>query len=321
MAVYTILSDQDVEIIRDAFGLSDIVTFKGIAEGVSNSNYFLETTEARYILTIYEAMTEVSELPFFLGATEWAAKHNLPTALPIHTKNGDLTFEINGKTLALCSFLKGVSPKTPNANQVRSAGIALAKLHMALMNYPNQRQNDLGPNAWVGMWDEIAEDADRFEIGVKDLVDEDMRVIIENWPENLPKGFIHADLFPDNVLYIGDEVSGLIDFYFGATDYFAYDLAIMLNAWCFLPLGREFDLTKGKALLAGYESIRPLDAHEKAAMPLLARGAALRFFLTRMKDWLRPNDGAMVTKKDPKEYSSRLAFHRATKSLFDYGGD
>ena len=320
MAVYTILSDQDVEFIREAFGLGAIMTFKGIAEGVQNSNYFLETEDARYILTIYEAMTEVAELPFFLGATEWAAKHDLPTALPIHTKNGDLTLNLNGKTLALCSFLKGFSPKTPNVNQVKSAGIALAKLHLALENYPNKRTNDLGPNAWPKMWNVIADDADKFETGVKKLIDEDLKEIVQNWPQNLPSGFIHADLFPDNVLYVGDEVSGLIDFYFGANDFFAFDLAIMLNAWCFLPLGREFDLTKGRALISGYESIRQLNESEKSAMPLLARGAALRFFLTRMKDWLRPDDGAIVTKKDPKEYSSRLAFHRAAQSLFDYGG-
>jgi homoserine kinase type II len=319
MAVYTILSDDDVEIIRQAFDLSPIIAFKGIAEGVQNSNYFLETEESRYILTIYEAMTDVKELPFFLGATEFAAKNSIPAALPIHTKNGDLTFNLNGKTLALCSFLKGVSPKTPNVAQVRSAGIALANLHLAMQNYPNKRVNDLGPIAWQNMWNIISDKAGGFEIDLKSHIENDLLEIAQNWPHDLPKGFIHADLFPDNVLYIGDKVSGLIDFYFAANDYFAYDLAIMLNAWCFLPLGREFDLTKGRALLAGYESVRPLTPSEKNAMPLLARGAALRFFLTRMADWLKPNDGAMVTKKDPREYSARLAFHRNAKSMFDYG--
>lgn len=321
MAVYTILVDEDVEKIRLAFGLSAIIAFKGIAEGVSNSNFFLETEDARYILTIYEAMTDVKELPFFLGATLFAAQNDLPTALPINTIDGNLTFEIKGKTCALCSFLKGYSPKSPNVAMVRSAGVALANLHVKLQNFSLKRENDLGPNSWKKMWQKIANDADKSEIGIKKLIDNDIENIEKNWPQNLPKGFIHADLFPDNVLFIGDEVSGLIDFYFGATDFFAYDLAIMLNAWCFLPLGREFDLTKGRALIQGYESVRKLSNEEKNIMPLLALGAALRFYLTRMTDWLKPDDGAMVTKKDPREYSARLAFHRAAKSIFDYGGD
>lgn len=322
MAVYTILSDDDINEIKNAFNLGDIIAFKGIAEGVSNSNYFIETVDNRYILTIYEAMTEVSELPFYLGATEYAAQHNLPTALPIHTNYGAITHAIGDKTCALCSFLKGISPKTPNAAQVYSAGEALAKLHLSLSDFPMRRKNTLGSDGWKAMWESCRDGAEKTEIGVAALVDGDIKEIENNWPKEgaLPTGFIHADLFPDNVLFVGDEVSGMIDFYFGATDFFAYDLAIMLNAWCFLPLGREFDLTKGRALLMGYQSVRKLGDEEKSQIPLLARGAALRFFLTRMIDWIKPDEGALVKKHNPLEYSARLAFHRAAKSLFDYGG-
>lgn len=320
MAVYTQLSDEQIEEVRMAFGLGEITLFKGIAEGVSNSNFLIETIDNRYIFTIYEAMTDVSELPFFLGATEHAAIKGLDTALPIHTKNGAITYEIAGKKCALCSFLKGVSPKAPNVDQVRSAGCALAKLHLALSDYQLSRINNLGHDSWRNMWDRISLRAGDFETGLGELIIDDLEKIENFWPNDIPSGFIHADLFPDNVMFIGNEVSGLIDFYFAANDALAYDLAIMLNAWCFLPLGREFDLTKGKALLAGYESVRPLSDKEKAAMPILCLGAAMRFFLSRMTDWLTEFDGAVVNKKDPKEYTARLAFHRSAKSIFDYGG-
>lgn len=319
MAVYTNLSDEDLEEVRMAFGLGDIISFKGIAEGVSNSNYYLEDVNSRYILTIYEAMTEVSELPFYLGATEEAAKHGLPTAKPVHTKDGALTYQIAGKTCALCTFLNGFSPKFPNVGQAKSAGAALAKLHLGLQDFGLKRENGLGPSSWAGLWAQCRSEAINLEETTGQLIDTDLQEIAQNWPKTLPKGFIHADLFPDNVLFLGNEVSGIIDFYFGATDFFAYDLAIMLNAWCFLPLGREFDLTKGRALIAGYESVRKLSDEECAAMPLLARGAALRFFLTRMIDWTKSMEGVVITKKDPREYSARLAFHRAAKSIFDYG--
>lgn len=321
MAVYTLLSDEDIDDIRKAFGLGEVLAFKGIAEGVSNSNYFLETADGRFILTIYEAMVNKNDLPFYLGATEYAAKMGLDTALPLHTIEGNLTFEIEGKSCAICSFLNGYSPRTPNVKQVKSAGRALAMLHNALEDYELKRENDLGPNDWLRLWDTCKNEAEALETGVRALIDSDIERISQSWPhgEELPKGFIHADLFPDNVLFTGNEVSGLIDFYYGCTDFFAYDLAIMLNAWCFINNGREYDITKGNALISGYESVRKLSDKEKELLPLFALGGALRFFLTRMIDWNKEMEGAIVTKKDPREYSARLAFHRAAKSAFDYG--
>ncbi|KAF0113212.1 MAG: homoserine kinase type II [Hyphomonadaceae bacterium] len=319
MAVYTILTDEDLETVRIAFGLGEINVIKGIAEGVQNTNYYVEAGGERHILTIYEKMVDVSDLPFFLGATEMAAKLGLPTARPIRTQSGEITLQIAGKTCSVCTFLNGISPRNPNATQAKSAGAALAKLHLALADSGLNRSNDLGPNAWPVLWDKCKLGAEQLETGVGKAIEADLADFAQYWPKDLPSGFIHADLFPDNVLFLGNEVSGLIDFYFAATDFFAYDLAVMLNAWCFLPLGREFDLTKGRALIAGYESVRKLSDAECAAIPILARGAALRFFLTRMMDWSRPDDGSIVTKKDPREYSARLAFHRAAKSIMDYG--
>jgi homoserine kinase type II len=319
MAVYTEPTDEELGSLLKGWGLSAPLAFKGIAEGVQNSNFLLETAQGRFIMTIYEKSVNTADLPFYLGATETAADKGLPAARPVHTATGQTTQTIRGKTCALCTFLSGVSAKRPSASQARAVGAALAQLHLALRDFPLTRANDLGPKNWAAMWAGRAQDADVLEIGTAAAIDADLVTISRDWPTDLPRGPIHADLFPDNVLYIGDTVSGLIDFYFACTDFLAYDIAVMLNAWCFEPNGREFDLTKGRALLAGYQSIRALDQAELDALPLLARGAALRFFLTRLVDWTTDMEGALVKKKDPRDYTSRLAFHRAAINGSDYG--
>jgi homoserine kinase type II len=319
MAVYTEPSDEELLTLLAGWGLSAPLAFKGIAEGVQNSNFLLETAEGRFILTIYERSVNVEDLPFYLGATEYAANAGLSAARPVHALDGASTQLIRGKTCALCTFLPGISAKRPSATQARAAGAALATLHAALANFPLIRTNDLGPNNWVEMWQGRGSDAEALETGSKIAITSDLDIISKHWPKTLPKGTIHSDLFPDNVLFLGDEVSGLIDFYFACTDYLAYDVAVMLNAWCFEPNGREFDLTKGRALLAGYQSVRALEPAERDALPLLARGAALRFFLTRLVDWTTDMGEALVKKKDPRDYTSRLAFHRAARDARDYG--
>lgn len=319
MAVYTEPTDEELAALLTAWGLSEPLAFKGIAEGVQNSNFLLETAEGRFIMTIYEKSVNVDDLPFYLGATETAANFGLPATRPVLTIDGARTQTIRGKTCALCTFLQGVSAKRPSAAQARAVGVALAQLHEVLKHFPLIKENDLGPNAWPHLWQGREGDGEALETGVAAAINGDIAIIVANWPTDLPTGTIHADLFPDNVLYLGDQVSGLIDFYFACTDFLAYDVAVMLNAWCFEPNGREFDVTKGAALLAGYQSVRPLEPAELAALPLLARGAALRFFLTRLVDWTADMDGALVKKKDPRDYTSRLAFHRAATSAADYG--
>ena len=321
MAVYTEPTDEELQTLLTGWGLSAPLAFKGIAEGVQNSNFLLETAEGRFIMTIYEKSVNTADLPFYLGATETAADRGLPAARPVHTITGATTQTIRGKTCALCTFLSGVSAKRPSASQARAVGAALAQLHLALADFPLTRKNDLGPSDWADMWAGRSGDDETLEVGTSAAIEVDLIAIAQGWPTDLPKGTIHADLFPDNVLYLGDTVSGLIDFYFACTDFLAYDVAVMLNAWCFEPNGREFDLTKGRALLAGYQSVRSLSQAELDALPLLARGAALRFFLTRLVDWTTDMDGALVKKKDPRDYTSRLAFHRAATSAADYGAD
>jgi homoserine kinase type II len=319
MAVYTEPTDDELQTLLTGWGLGAPLAFKGIAEGVQNSNFLLETPEGRFIMTIYEKSVAASDLPFYLGATEAAANAGLPAARPVHTLTGETTQTIRGKTCALCTFLSGVSPKRPTAVHARAVGIALAQLHIALRDFPLHKPNDLGPDAWAKMWAGRSGDAETLETGTHAAIESDLLAIAAQWPALLPRGTIHADLFPDNVLYVGDTVSGLIDFYFACTDFLAYDVAVMLNAWCFEPNGREFDLTKGRALLAGYQSVRRLEPSELDALPLLARGAALRFYLTRLVDWTTDMDGALVKKKDPRDYTSRLAFHRAATGASDYG--
>jgi homoserine kinase type II len=319
MAVYTEPTDEELQDLLAGWQLSAPLAFKGIAEGVQNSNFLLETAEGRFIMTIYEKSVNTADLPFYLGATERAADQGLPATRPVHTRAGARTQVLRDKVCALCTFLPGVSAKRPSANQARAVGVALAQLHAALADFPLTRANSLGPKAWGELWAGRAHDAEALEAGTAAAIETDLNVIGKQWPTDLPAGTIHADLFPDNVLYIGDVVSGLIDFYFACTDFLAYDIAVMLNAWCFEPNGREFDLTKGRALLAGYQSIRPLEPAECDALPLLARGAALRFFLTRLVDWTADLDGALVKKKDPRDYTSRLAFHRAVTRAADYG--
>jgi homoserine kinase type II len=321
MAVYTEPTDDELQTLLRGWGLSQPLAFKGIAEGVQNSNFLLETDEGRFIMTIYEKTVNTADLPFYLGATETAADKGLPAARPVHTITGETTQSIRGKTCALCTFLSGVSAKRPTAAQARSIGAALAHLHVALAEFPLKRRNDLGPTDWASLWIGRDQDAEDLEIGTAHAIESDLAYVMQCWPTDLPTGTIHADLFPDNVLYIGDRVSGLIDFYFACTDFLAYDVAVMLNAWCFEPNGREFDLTKGRALLAGYQSVRAFTTAELAALPLLARGAALRFFLTRLVDWTTNMDGALVKKKDPRDYTSRLAFHRAALNAADYGAE
>jgi homoserine kinase type II len=318
MAVYTDLSDEELAGLLARYDLGAARAFKGIAEGVENSNFYLETDSGRHILTIYEKRVNASDLPFFFAVMEQAARAGVPCPDPAHGRDGEVIQSVRGKPCAIISFLQGVSPRRPSAAQCRAVGAALARLHLALAGLEIERANALGAAAWPGLAAGREADMEALEPGSAALVAQDLAAL-RAWPADLPRGPIHADLFPDNVLFLGDAVSGLIDFYFACTDLLAYDLAIMLNAWCFEPNMREFDLVRGRALIAGYESVRGLSEPERAALPLLARGAALRFFLTRLIDWFGTPDGALVRRKDPREYLSRLAFHRRAAGPGDYG--
>ena len=314
VAVYTPVSDAQLSRFLARYDLGAPRAFKGIAEGVENSNFLLETDRGRYILTLYERRVRREELPFFLGLMRWAADRGFPCPLPQPDRQGALLGELNGRPAALVSFLPGLSATHPSVPQGRSAGEGCARLHLATAGFPGERANALGLAAWRPLWLPLRATAERLRPGLAAAIDADLDALERGWPRELPRGVIHADLFPDNVFFAGggDRFAGAIDFYFACTDALAFDLAVMLNAWAFGPAGLHGD--RARAVVEGYASARPLDTDERTALPLLARGAAMRFFLTRLADWEATPAGALVTRKDPLEYADKLAFWRSAAS-------
>jgi homoserine kinase type II len=318
MAVYTDVSFEELQVFLAAYDLGEPHVFKGIAEGVSNSNYFLQTEKGTYILTLYEMRVETSDLPFYLGLMEHLASAGIRCPTPVRARDGAVSGVLNERAAAVLTFLDGVSLRRPMAEHCQQAGLALAELHQAGASFPGGRANALGPKGWRTLADDCVGQADTVADGLRALIEDELATLESAWPLQLPQGVIHADLFPDNVLFVNDRVSGIIDFYFACNDSLAYDLAVTLNAWCFESDG-AFNVTKGRALVAGYQSKRALLPDEKVAFPLLCRGAALRFLLTRTYDWINRNPAALVRPKDPREFARRLRFHRNAKGPEAYG--
>ena len=318
MAVYTDITDEELAALLADFDLGTATSFKGIAEGVENSNFLLETETGRYILTVYEKRVNEADLPFFLGLMRWLAKHGYPSAEPMAARDGELIKRVRGKPCAIVEFLNGLSVRRPTAAHCREAGAGLAGLHLAAAGFPMVRPNALGQAAWAPMFAKLGAEAEALKPGLAKTIAGDLDRLAAGWPSGLPTGVVHADYFPDNVFFAGSKFAGTIDFYFACTDAFAYDVAVALNAWCFEPDG-SFNITAARQLLAGYESLRPLSDAERAALPILAHGAAMRFFLTRLHDWGATPAGALVRPKDPLEYERKLAVHRSSPDLVLFG--
>ena len=318
MAVYTDVTEGELESFLQEYPAGRLLSYKGIAEGSENSNFLLHTSTGSFILTLYEKRVDIDDLPFFLGLMHHLAGKGISCPLPVERHDGKLFGTLAGRPAALITFLEGMWMRRPTVAHCRGVGRALAELHVAGMDFPLSRPNALAIDGWRKLWAGSHERADEVEKGLAAEVDADFALFDREWPRHLPSGIIHADLFPDNVFFLGEKLSGLIDFYFACNDFYAYDVATCLNAWCF-EKDFSFNLTKGRALLAAYEAVRPLSDEEKQALPLLARGSALRFMLTRLYDWLTIPDGALVQKRDPVEYIRRLRFHRAVKSPYEYG--
>lgn len=317
MAVYTDITEIDLKHFLAQYDVGELTSYKGIAEGVENSNFLLHTTKDPLILTLYEKRVEKSDLPFFLGLMQHLSERGLSCPLPLPRRDGELLGELSGRPAALISFLEGMWLRKPEAKHCREVGKALAGMHLAGEGFEIKRPNALSLEGWKVLWEKSAERADEVETGLEAEITAELAYLEANWPKDLPAGVIHADLFQDNVFFLGDELSGLIDFYFACNDLLAYDVSICLNAWCFEKDG-SYNVTKGSALLEGYCSVRPLSDEERDAMPVLARGSALRFFLTRLYDWLTTPEGALVVKKDPLEYLKKLRFHRQVSSVAEY---
>lgn len=315
MAVYTHLGAEEMAALIARFDVGTLVSAKGIAEGVSNSNWLVDTTGAdgtgaRFILTMYEFRIELEDLPYFLSLLDHLAERGCPVPRTIHDRDGNLYRLVDGKGLALIEFLPGVSVSEPTADQARAVGAALAQVHQAAADFAGSRENGMGLAEWQRLTDACGHDGlVSINPALAELVERELPLLARDWPQDLPRSVIHADLFPDNVLMIGPQVTGLIDFYFACNDLRAYDVAVTHAAWCFSSDGRTFLPDLSAALLEGYQSVQPLTAEERAALPLLARGAAMRFLASRAYDWLNTPADALVMRKDPMAFARRLEFY------------
>jgi homoserine kinase type II len=319
MAVYTDVAADELADFLKGYDIGDLLSYKGIAEGVENSNFLLHTTSGAFILTLYEKRVAKNDLPFFLGLMTHLAARGVNCPQPVKDKSGEALRTLAGRPAAIITFLEGVWPRKPNANHCSGVGRVLAQMHVAGADFKISRANALSVSGWRPLFDQASARADEVQPGLRDFLTAELAYLESGvWPKQLPEGVIHADLFPDNVFFLEDRVSGIIDFTFACKDMLAYDVAICLNAWCFEP-DCSFNVTKARALLSAYGRERTLSRAEEDALPLLARGSALRFLLTRLVDFLNVPKGALVRPKDPLEYVRKLRFHQNVSSIRDYG--
>ena len=320
MAVYTDFSDEEFAGFMAGYDLGAVLAVKGIAEGVENSNYLLSTETGQFILTLYEKRVDGADLPFFLGLMEHLAARGINCPLPVRNRAGTALGRLAGRPAAIVTFLTGMWVRRPRAEHCAAVGRALAELHLAGQGFPLTRRNALSVAGWRPLFAMCDGRADKVVPKLGEEIARELGCLEASWPVGLPVGVIHADLFPDNVFFLNNALSGLIDFYFACNDMFAYDVAVCINAWCFEP-DASLNVTKARGLLVNYIAVRPLSTEEQAALPLLCRGAALRFLLTRLYDWLTVPEGALVVKKDPVEYYKKLRFHHGVRDAAAYGLD
>ncbi len=318
MAVYTEVPDRELAEFVGGYDIGAVVSCEGMEEGIENTNYLLRTDRDTYVLTIYERRVKRADLPYFLGLMEHLSAGGIDCPTPVHGIDGEALRTLCGKPAAIVSFLAGTWPRRPMPAHCARLGAALARMHLAGAGFPLSRANDLSLDGWRALHETCRGRADEVGDGLAAEIGDALGALEERWPSGLPRGNIHADLFPDNVFFLDDRLSGVIDFYFACTDFLAYDLAVCLNAWCFEPDG-QFDPARSRALIAGYDGVRTLEAAERKALPVLCRGAALRFLLTRLSDRLFPAPGVLVRPKDPLEFLSRLRFHRGVDGPDAYG--
>ncbi len=326
MAVYTRLTADDIAGYLGNYSIGTLESFKGITEGVENTNYLITTQGGefeRYILTVYEQRVQPSELPFFLGLTEWLADRGIACPRPVKGNDGRVVFTLKGKPAAIIHYLQGRGSPHITPRHTELAGALLARMHLAAEGFPLTRRNALSVDGWNGLFQRFKRGAGSIAIGLEQELTQELMFLEENWPQGLPQGVIHADVFPDNVFFIDGntdqpELSGVIDFYFACNDFWIYDLMICMNAWCF-DSAHHFIQERASAMLSAYNRLRPITQAERSAMPVLARGAAMRFLATRSHDWLNRVEGALVNPKDPMEYVTKLRFHQRVRSSREYG--
>ena len=318
MAVYTDVAAEDLAAFLAGYDIGELLSYKGIAEGVENSNFLVHTSRGYYILTLYEKRVAAKDLPFFLGLMEHLHARGITCPQPVQNRRGEVLGTVAGRPAAVITFLDGMWIRRPTPAHCAALGEALARLHIAGLDFAGSRANALSVEGWRPLYEHCRARANEVQRGLEPFLAAELSHLEAAWPRTLTQGVIHADLFPDNVFFLGNRLSGLIDFYFACTDALAYDVAVCLNAWCF-ETDHSYNVTKGRSLLQAYAKVRPLTDVERNVLPLLARGAALRFLLTRLVDWLDVPPGALVRPKDPLEYVRKLRFHQSVSSVRDYG--
>ncbi len=320
MAVYTDITEAQLGAFIEQYDVGDLLSYKGIAEGVENTNFLVHCSGGNFILTLYEKRVNPDDLPFFLNLMEHLSNNGVSCPLPVSRKDGGVLGSLAGRPAAMITFLEGMWMRRPTADHCAGVGRALAAMHMAGASFEMSRPNALSVKDWRPLWNKCNQVNPDMDRELRDAVETVLTDLETNWPKDLPRGVIHADMFPDNVFFLGQELSGIIDYYFACIDAYAYDVAICLNAWCF-ERDHAFNITKGKALLNAYAAERAFTEEERDAMPILALGAALRFLLTRLYDWFSTPEGSLVVKKDPDEYMRKMRFHQQIKDIREYGLD
>ncbi|WP_223478397.1 homoserine kinase [Oricola indica] len=318
MAVYTDITEAELGSFLAEYDVGDLQSYRGIAEGVENSNFLVHTTSGQFILTLYEKRVNRDDLPFFLGLMQHLAERGVSCPLPVHRRDGAMLGELAGRPAAMVTFLEGIWLRRPQPMHCAEVGRGLAEMHLAGEDFALKRRNGLTLEDWRPLWEKSRAHADAIDPKLIPETEALLDRLEAEWPRELPQGVVHADLFPDNVFFLGDSLSGFIDFYFACNDAFAYDIAVCLNAWCF-ERDHAFNITKSQAFLNAYNAVRPLTEEEMAALPMLCAGASLRFMLTRLYDWVMTPEGSLVVKKDPLEYLMKMRFHGQVRSASEYG--
>ncbi len=320
MAVYTKLSKDQLNEFFSKYNLGKLLSYQEIKEGIENTNYFIQTEKGKFILTLYEKRVDKKDLPFFISLMRNIFDKKFPSPEPIINKNGNYISEILNKKSAVVSFLDGKAKKVLNPENCYEVGIYTAKLHSITKNLTGKRKNKLSVNSWRNLYNQVKENCSKIHKSLPDVIEKNLEEIEKKWPKNIPSGIIHADLFPDNIFFKNNKLSGIIDYYFSCYDFYAFEIAICLNALCFEGVNENlsFNVTKAKKFIDGYSSIRKLTEKEKKSIKILCQGAAIRFLLTRVFDYLNLTEGALVKIKDPLEYLKRLEFHNGVNDYKDY---
>ena len=320
MAVYTKFIEEEIKLILSNYSIGNLNRFEGIQEGIENTNYFLLVDKKKYILTIYEKRVKEEDLPFFSELMMSLNKSGFRCPVPLMNKKNSPITEFKKKKLMIVSFIEGKAKDILNPENCRSIGTEVAKMHEITKNFKIKRQNDLSIKSWRNIFNSIKDECIKIHKDLPILIESNLIDVEKNWPTDLPKGIIHADLFNDNIFFKDNKFSGIIDFYFSCNDFYAFEIAICFNALCFdgPQNNLSFNVTKAKNFIDGYNEIRKLSDKEKAYIKVLSQGSALRFLLTRVFDAINTVDGAIVKTKDPMEYLKRLEFHKNSKSFEDY---